>query len=175
MRSSTWALVALIGMCDSQTDQGTRSPGQLVVTEALPCLTMDSLSSDRLWYTDAIVGMRGTSGGTRLTMSPRGNDWLASLEPIWSDFPEEPNDDIWPRNAPSLTLSWEESRDRVRFRRIDKPTGMDANGRPYDTVLAEPWPDSMTATVRCDEVVLLRWDGGRADTLRLERRGGAGS
>jgi hypothetical protein len=174
MRFWHWALVLPLGVCDWESDR-TRYQEPRVVTEALPCLTMDSLYSDRLWYTDAMSGMRGTSGGTRLTMSPLGSDWVASLEPIRSDFPEEPNEDVWPRNAHSLTLSWEESRDRVRFRRVEKPTGMDALGRPYDTALAEPWPDSITAKLRCDEVMLLRWDGGKADTLRLVRQSGAGS
>ena len=176
IRPCLCVLVALLSACDPQGRANTGSADQRVVTEALPCLTLDSLTGDRLWYTDAIFGMRGTSGGTRLTLSPDTNSWVASLEPIWSDFPDEPNEDVWPRNAHALTLSWTDAaHSRIRFRRAQNPTGTDANGQPYDTALTDTWPDSMTAMLRCDEVVLMRWDGKKADTLRLERRSGPGS
>ena len=176
MRSFLLALVFALAVWDTQADRtDARAPEPHVVTEALPCLNLDSLTADQLWYADAVLGMRGTSGGTRLTVSPDTSGWVASLEPIWSDFPNEPNDWQWPRRAHALTVSWTDvATGRVRFRRVETPKGTDGDGQPYDTVLAESWADSITAMLRCDGVVLMRWDGSKLDTVTLERRQGPG-
>ena len=129
-------------------------------TLELACAQPDSLRSAPLLFSDAIYGIRGTSGGTLIELSQDSTGWSAVLEPVWSDFPNE--SDMWPEAPETLSVRW------VHV--------VNAQGRLLprsDTFLPENQSvigDSLEILVNCTVVDLVRWYGSRPDTVELERR-----
>lgn len=135
-------------------------------TPALSCAASESLAVAPLLYGDAMYGMRGTSGGTLVELSRQSGAWVAVLEPVWSDFPDE--DNRWPEAAETLSVRWTDlrrARARLDFRR--ERTDTSANRLSIG--------DSLVLTLECQAALLENWDHRRGvDTVRLERRLGRG-
>lgn len=129
---------------------------------ALPCAAPESLAVAPLLYSDAIYGMRGTSGGTLVELTRDTAVWTAVLEPVYSDF--EGEDDRWPEEAETLTVRWTDrtnARATLGFRRE----------RTKDTANRSSIGDSLVLTLDCQAALLENWDQPRrVDTVRLERR-----
>jgi hypothetical protein len=147
-------VVGLLAACRAQDESNLE----------LPCAQPDSLRSASLLFSDAIYGIRGTSGGTLIELSQDSTGWSAVLEPVWSDFPSE--SDMWPEEPETLSVRW------VDF--------VKAQGRLLprsDTFLSANQSaigDSLGLLVNCTVVGLVRWYGSRPDTVELERRSGRG-
>jgi hypothetical protein len=113
-----------------------------------------------LLFSDAIYGIRGTSGGTLLELLQDSTGWYSILEPVWSDFPNE--SDMWPEAAETLLVRW-----------FDIPS---ARGRlvtrsdTFNSVNRLSVGDSLWVALACDSVSLVRWRGVDTDTIRMDRR-----
>ena len=128
----------------------------------LPCAAPESLAAAPLLYSDAIYGIRGTSGGTILELARASRAWTAVLEPVESDFPGE--DDRWPEAPESLSIRWTDlrrPRATLQFQRdrIDTSANRLSIG------------DSLVLMLDCQSALLENWDRQRGvDSVRLERR-----
>lgn len=129
---------------------------------ALPCATPESLAVSPLLYSDAIYGMKGTSGGTLIELSRQSAGWTASLEPVESDF--EGEDDRWPEQAETLSVRWTDpARPRATLEFRQERADTSANRLSIG--------DSLVLVLDCQSALLENWDHRRdLDTVRLERR-----
>lgn len=144
----------LVGACCAACEPGG-------VRLALPCAAPESLAAESLFFDNAIYGIRGTSGGTRLFVT-RDSGWQAIVEPIWSDFPGE--DDRWPEAPETLAVEWFDVAGARAALRITAPHSDTSSNR-------RSFGDSLWLTVRCDTTLIVRWlSPGPPDSLRLERR-----
>lgn len=133
-------------------------------TPNLPCAAADSLRAAPLRFSDAIYGIRGTSGGTFIELlNDDSTGWQLSLEPVESEFPDESHQ--WPLVAETLGVRWS-ALPSGQASLVPQLPRSDTLPNTVDVI-----GDSLTLTVACDTTRLFRWGRRRpVDTLLLERR-----
>ena len=158
-------MVGLLTCCG----QPRRDDGSALSNNAprLSCARPDSLERAALWYSDAIIGVRGmTEGGTRVAVYPEGPAWRLMIEPVFSENPSTGDTATgWPYGADPETL-------QIVWREAARGAGAVF---PRDTGSSAGWVreqvDSIVLSIRCDTLVLAPWGERRhGQPLLLDRR-----
>jgi hypothetical protein len=146
-------LLLSVGLAGCRGNEPPPSPG---------CISAESVAAGALMFGDAEYGMRGTTGGTLLSLGRDSAGWTAVVEPVFSDFPREEHK--WPEDAETLSVRWT-SQPARRATLLARGASMDRSGNPLGI------GDSLTLALSCRAAVLLNWDHRRGvDTFHLTRR-----